>query len=167
MCLAYFPDDPAGKQSVSDAEDTGDARPVPWEDPLEKDMATRPSLLAWKMPRTEEPGGLQSTRSQGSDLTERLTLDMISSRLVCCGVGQTSFPVSGPIVFHCGHTVGFPGGSVGKDPACQCRRPRFNPWVGKMPWRREWQPTLAVFPGESHGQRSLVGCSPRGHKSQA
>ena len=62
---------------------------------------------------------------------------------------------------------GFPGGSVGKEPACQCRRPRFNPWVGKMPWRREWQPTLAVFPGESHGQRSLVGCSPRGHKSQA
>ena len=31
------------------------------------------------------------------------------------------------------------------------------PWVGKMPWRRKWQPTPAFLPGESHGQRSLVG----------
>ena len=36
-----------------------------WEAPLEKDMATHPSILAWKMPWTEEPGGLQSTGSQG------------------------------------------------------------------------------------------------------
>ena len=35
-----------------------------WEAPLEKDMATHPSILAWKMPWTEEPGGLQSTGSQ-------------------------------------------------------------------------------------------------------
>ena len=34
----------------------------------------------------------------------------------------------------------------------------------KSPWRREWQPTLVFWPGESHGQRSLAGCSPRGHK---
>ena len=33
----------------------------------------------------------------------------------------------------------------------------FDPWVGKMPWRREWQPTTVFVPGESHGQRSLVG----------
>jgi len=33
----------------------------------------------------------------------------------------------------------------------------FNPWVGKIPWRREWQPTPAFLPGESQGQRSLVG----------
>ena len=36
----------------------------------------------------------------------------------------------------------------------------FNPWVGKIPWRRKWQPTLVFLPGKSHGQRSLVGCSP-------
>ena len=35
----------------------------------------------------------------------------------------------------------------------------FNLWVGKIPWRRKWQPTLVVWSGESHGQRSLVGYS--------
>ena len=36
------------------------------------------------------------------------------------------------------------------------RRPVFNPWVGKIPWRREWLPTPIFFPGEFHGPRSLV-----------
>ena len=40
----------------------------------------------------------------------------------------------------------------------------FNPWVGKIPWRRKWQPTPVPLPGKSHGQRSLVGYSPWGHK---
>ena len=40
----------------------------------------------------------------------------------------------------------------------------FDPWVGKISWRREWQPTPEFFPGEFHGQRSLVGYSPGGHK---
>ena len=45
-----------------------------------------------------------------------------------------------------------------KEPAFQCRRCRnseFNPWVGKIPWRGKWQPTLVSLPGKSHGQRSL------------
>ena len=46
----------------------------------------------------------------------------------------------------------------------QCWRPGFDPWVGKIPWRREWQPTPVLLPGKSHGQRSLVGYSPWGHK---
>ena len=46
----------------------------------------------------------------------------------------------------------------------QCRRPEFNPWVGKIPWRREWQLTSLFMPGKFHGQRSLVGYSPWGHK---
>ena len=37
----------------------------------------------------------------------------------------------------------------GKEPACQCRRLRFNPWVGKMSWRRAWQPTPVFLLGES------------------
>ena len=52
-----------------------------------------------------------------------------------------------------------------KESACQCRqhkRHRLDPWVGKMLWRRAWQPTAALLPGESHGQRSLAGYSPRG-----
>ena len=62
---------------------------------------------------------------------------------------------------------GFPGGTSGKESTCQCRRCKrygFNPWVGKIPWRRKWQPTLVFLPGESHGQRSLAGCSSYGHK---
>ena len=46
----------------------------------------------------------------------------------------------------------------------QCGSPGFDPWVGKIPWRGKWQPTPVFLPGEFHGQRSLVGCSPRGHK---
>ena len=46
----------------------------------------------------------------------------------------------------------------------QCRRPGFNPWVGKIPWGREWQPKPVFLPGESHGQRSLVRYSPLGLK---
>ena len=56
--------------------------------------------------------------------------------------------------------LGFPGGSVSKESTLQCRRPGFNPWVGKIPWRRAWQPTPVFLPGESHGQRSLAGYSP-------
>ena len=44
------------------------------------------------------------------------------------------------------------------------RRPRFNSWVGKISWRRKWQHTPVLLPGESHGQRSLVGYSPWGLK---
>ena len=46
----------------------------------------------------------------------------------------------------------------------QSGRPRFDPWVGKIPWRRKWHPTPLFLPGKSHGQRSLAGCSPWGHK---
>ena len=63
--------------------------------------------------------------------------------------------------------MGFSGGSSGKEPACQCKRHkrhRFEPWVWKGPWRRAWQPTPALLPRESHGERSLVGYSPWGHK---
>ena len=47
------------------------------------------------------------------------------------------------------------------DPAC---RREFDPWVGKISWRREWQPTPEFLPGKPHGQRSLGDYSPWGHK---
>ena len=62
------------------------------------------------------------------------------------------------------HSCNFPGGLAGKSDCLQCGRPRFDPWVGKIPWRRKWHPTPVFLPGESHRRRSLVGCSPRGHK---
>ena len=55
---------------------------------------------------------------------------------------------------------GLPWWLSGKESACNCRRPSFNPWIGKIPWRTAWHPTLAFLPGESHEQRSLVAYSP-------
>ena len=62
---------------------------------------------------------------------------------------------------------GFPGGARGKEPVCQCRRlksSRFDPSLGKIPWKRAWQPTPVFLPGEFHRQRSPAGCSPWGCK---
>ena len=55
-----------------------------------------------------------------------------------------------------------PGVARGKAPACQWRRHKkcgFDPWVGRIPWRRAWLSTPIFFSGESHGQRSLAGYS--------
>ena len=67
--------------------------------------------------------------------------------------------------------LGFPGGSDGKESACmqetwaqRLGRPVFNPWVRKIPWKREWQATPVFFPGKFHRQRSLAGYSPWGSK---
>ena len=59
---------------------------------------------------------------------------------------------------------GLPWWLSGKESACQCRRCGFDPWVGKMPWRSKWQPTLVFLLGEFHGQRCLEGYSPWGLK---
>ena len=58
---------------------------------------------------------------------------------------------------------GFPCGSCGEEPTGQCRRhtgQMLDPWARKAPWRRAWQPTPALLPGESHGQRCLAGYRP-------
>ena len=47
---------------------------------------------------------------------------------------------------------GLPDGSGSKESACQCRRCGFDPWVGKIPWRRKCQPIPVFLPGEFHGQ---------------
>ena len=60
-----------------------------------------------------------------------------------------------PIVYQ-----GLPWWLSGKESACQCRRCRFDPWVGKISWRRKWESTQVFLPGKSYAQRSLVGYSP-------
>jgi len=58
-------------------------------------------------------------------------------------------------------------GISGEEPTCQGRKPKrgqFDPWVGKIPWRRAWQRTPVFLPGESYGQKSLASCSPWGPK---
>ena len=56
--------------------------------------------------------------------------------------------------------IGFPGGASGKESACQCKRHRFNPWVGKILWRRKCQSIPVFLPGKLHGQGSLEVYSP-------
>ena len=57
---------------------------------------------------------------------------------------------------------GLPRWLSGKESACQCRRHGFHPWSRNIFWRRKQQPILVFLPGKSHGERSLVGSSPRG-----
>ena len=57
-----------------------------------------------------------------------------------------------------------PGDSDGKESACSEGDQGFSLWVGRIPWRREWQPTPVFLPGESRGQRSLEGYNEWGHK---
>ena len=64
---------------------------------------------------------------------------------------------------------GLPRWLRGEEFTCQCRKCRrcgLDPWVGKIPWRRKWQPTPVFLPEESHGQKNLADYSPWGHKSQ-
>ena len=73
------------------------------------------------------------------------------------------------LVFSLMHTfllifIGYPRWLSGKESTCQCGRWWFNPWLRKIPWRRKWQPPPIFLPGKSHGQRSLAGYSPWGHK---
>ena len=81
-----------------------------------------------------------------------LSIQLCSAGLLSMGRGcGQSFGA-----FQCSSQGDFPG----KEPARQCRRcksHRFNPWARKIPWRRQWQPTQVLLPGESHEQRSLVG----------
>ena len=73
-------------------------------------------------------------------------------------VAQALSPEAEPV------TTWLPRWLSGKELAWHCRRRGFDPWVRKIPWRRKWQPTPVFLPGKSHGQRSLAGYSPWGHK---
>ena len=128
------------------------------EDPLEEGMAPHSSCscLENSMDR-----GAWWTTGHGvaeSDMTEQLTQLSGASRLhfpILLSIGSGSGCITG----RTHKTRDFPGGTGGKEPACQCRRRkrlRFNPWVGKIPWRRAWQPTPVFLPRECHGQRSLA-----------
>ena len=57
-------------------------------------------------------------------------------------------------IYICMYIYGLPWCLSGKESTCQCRRRRFDSWVGKIPWRRKWQPTPVLLLGKSHGQRS-------------
>ena len=91
--------------------------------------------------------------------TLRLRSNIHDEKYLCPGVW---FIQTGITTYHRVRTLYFPGGSDSKSICLQCGRPGFDPWVRKIPWRRKWQPTPVLLPGESHGWRSLVGYSPGG-----
>ena len=122
--LWTFPGGSDGKESACDVGDLGLILTL--EDPLEKRMATHSSSLAWRIPWTKE---------LASDFSEAQ-----------CGLRTYVWE-------HAVFKMGLPKWLSGKESACQFRRCRFNPWVGKIPWRRKWQSTPVFLPGKSHGQR--------------
>ena len=82
-------------------------------------------------------------------------------KLLCASLGLVFLAVSSSLqIFE-----GFPGGSVVKNPPANAGDTCLILELGRFPpWRRKWQPTPVFLPGESHGQRSLVGYSPWGRK---
>ena len=106
-----FPGGSDGKESACNAGDLGSGPGS--EDPLEKGMATHSGILAWRSPRTEEPGGPQSTGSQELDTTERLTPTACGSvRQLHCRKAVRHYKKKFP---------DFPGDPVVKKPHFHCR----------------------------------------------
>ena len=113
---------------------------------LEKEMASHSSVLAWRIPGMGEPGGLPSLGSHrvGQDRSDLAAAALILNI-------QVSFIKLQKAVARW---------LSGKKSTYQCRKYGLDPWVGKIPWKRKCQPTPVFLLGKSHGQRSLVGCSP-------
>ena len=76
-----------------------------------------------------------------------------------------AFSVKMCYILHFSHSLTlYEGGSRGKESACSAGDLGLIPGVGRIPWRRQRQPTSVFLPGEPHGQRSLGGHGPQGHK---
>ena len=112
-----------------------------WEDPLEKGVTTVPVFLPREFHGQRSLVGYSPWGHKESDTTEQLS-----------AAQRNKPPWRASLV------------PSGQESTSQCRRHGFHPWVGQIPWRREWLPTPVFLPGEFHGQRSLVGYSPWGRK---
>ena len=132
----------------------------------------RPGRTAW--PPRLQPGRWVRPRAPWPAPSSRLCTPPAGAAAAAHGVwggagGQRRSPPGG-------RTSGLPGYLVTPSLsaqvvhqyriACRCRRCKrlgFDPWVGKIPWRRKWQPTLVFLPGKPHGQNPM-GYNPRGCK---
>ena len=131
-----------------------------WEDPLEEDMAAHSSILTWKIPWTEEPGGLQSMRMKNSRTQFsnnkwyyfKRTLAVVVS---CFKEAITHFIKSN---LRCFEIDGF---SI----LLECSQWNISCNYIMTSRRRKWQPNPVHLPGKSHGRGSLAGCSPWGRKA--
>ena len=113
------------------------------EDHLEEGMATHSSILAWSISWTEGLMGCQSCDAFAGSWEGSVSLPSLPPRF-------SLIP-------------GLPWWLRWQRIHLQCGRSGFNPSVGKIPRRKAWQPTPIFLPGESHGQRSLVGSQRVGH----
>ena len=89
-----------------------------------------------------------------------ILLSIMPSKSIHIVTNGSTFPFLWWVIIH----IGLSRWQSGKESTCQCRRQRFSPWVRTVPWSRKWQPTPISLPGKFHGQRSLVGYCPWGHK---
>ena len=138
---------PGGSDGNLPARQETQVRSLGWEDPLEKGMAVHSSILAWRIPWTEEPSELQSIGSQR--------------------VGH-NWATNTHTYTHT-HThrtlMGLPWWLSGKESSSQCsrqKRHRSGCQMEKIPWSRKWQLASAFLSGKFLGQRSLVDYNPLG-----
>ena len=136
-----------------------------WEDPLEKEMETHPSIVAWRIPWTEEPGRLQSMGSQRvrHDWVTITSLSVKILRLYLAFTetySQTQNSTSGswcklqPLYTR----ASLVAQKVKNLPAMQDTQVPSLGW--KIPWRMKWLSAPVFLPGEFHAQRRLVGYGP-------
>ena len=117
-----------------------------------------PDLLQFRRPRFNPGLGRSAVEGKGYPLQ----CSGLDNSMDCIVYGVTKSRTRlGDFQFHLKILAhwGFPDSSADKESTCQCRRPGFNPWVRKIPWRRAWQATPVLLPGESQGQRNLAGYS--------
>ena len=104
------------------------------------------SSLLWLCPQWKTQIFLYNMTADTEISRDLLQISLLfknNSKLICCHLNSRWYS--------------------GKESACQRRRYKrqeFNPWVGKIPWRRKWQPTSIFLPGKYHGQKRMVGYSP-------
>ena len=170
-----FSDDSDDKESAFNAGNPGSIpglRRSPEERngyPLQCSCLESSNVLAWKTVQRSLARGSWRVRHNWATTTFifKDIQDKLSSRQLYIGAWRAG-PRSVLAIWICEplhrwytcHSPGFPGGASGKEPACLRRRHkrcRFNPWVGKIPWRRAWQSSPVFLPAKFHGQRNLVG----------
>ena len=121
---------------------------------LEKEMAPHSSVLAWRIPGTGEPGRLPSMGSHrvGHDWSDLAAAAAVAQVEKALATHSSPLPCTLPWTEEPGGLQSMGSLGVGHDWAISLSPVTF------MHWRRKWQPTPVSLPGESQGQRTLVGC---------
>ena len=108
-----------------------------------------------------KPASLKSPALAGGFFTSSTTLEAPNQYICVCLLSHFSHVqlFATPWTAACQPSLSITNSqSLLKLMSIELERPRINPWVGNIPWRRAWQPTPVFLPGESQGWRSLVGC---------